>query len=80
MGVVRLRWDRSPESDVARYIIYRRAAGGEFMREASVAPPATQFVDQNLAPGTYRYVVTAQDAAATPNESARSNEIVVTVP
>ena len=80
VGVVRLRWDRSPESDVARYIIYRSAAGGEFMREASVAPPATQFVDQNLAPGTYRYVVTAQDAAATPNESARSNEIVVTVP
>jgi hypothetical protein len=45
-----------------------------------VTPPITAFVDQNLAPGTYRYVVTAQDAAATPNESARSNEIVVRVP
>ncbi len=79
-GVVRLRWDPSPESDVARYVIYRATAGGEFMREGSVAPPSTAFIDRDLAPGTYRYVITAQDAAATPNESARSNEITVSVP
>jgi hypothetical protein len=79
-GVVRLRWDPSPETDVARYVIYRATAGGEFMREGSVAPPNTAFIDRDLATGTYRYVVTAQDAAATPNESARSNEITVSVP
>ena len=79
-GLVRLRWDPSPDGDVVRYIVYRSAEGGEFTRQASVTPPITAFVDQNLAPGTYRYVVTAQDAAATPNESARSNEIVVRVP
>ena len=80
VGVVRLRWDPSPDSDVVRYVVYRSAGNGEFMREGSVAPPLTAFIDRNLAPGTYRYVVTAQDAAATPNESPRSNEIVVTVP
>jgi hypothetical protein len=30
--------------------------------------------------GTYRYVVTAQDNAARPNESQRSNEARVSVP
>jgi len=30
--------------------------------------------------GTYRYAVTAQDNAARPNESGRSNEARVTVP
>jgi fibronectin type 3 domain-containing protein len=79
-GLVRLRWDPSPDAGVVRYVIYRGAEGGEFTREGSVTPPVTAFIDQNLAPGTYRYVVTAQDAAATPNESARSNEIVVRVP
>jgi hypothetical protein len=45
-----------------------------------VAPPATAFIDQGVAPGTYRYVVTAEDLAATPNESARSDAITVVVP
>jgi fibronectin type 3 domain-containing protein len=29
---------------------------------------------------TYRYAVTALDRARTPNESARSNEVTVSVP
>lgn len=79
-GVVRLRWDPSPEPDVARYVIYRSGAGGGFTRAGSVTPPFTTFIDQNLAPGTYRYVVTAEDTAGTPNESPRSSEITVSVP
>lgn len=79
-GVVRLRWEPNPEPDVARYVVYRAGPGGVFSRVGSVAPPATAFIDQGVAPGTYRYVVTAEDLAATPNESARSDAITVVVP
>jgi hypothetical protein len=45
-----------------------------------VRPPVTTFVDRNVAPGTYRYTVTAQDATARANESRPSNEVTVSVP
>jgi len=79
-GTVRLAWRPSPDPDVAAYVIYRAAPGGEFVRVGTVRPPATVFVDRDVPPGTWRYAVTAQDAAAHPNESARSAEITVTVP
>jgi len=42
--------------------------------------PGTTFTDRDVPPGTYRYAVTAQDASVRANESARSNEVDVTVP
>jgi fibronectin type 3 domain-containing protein len=79
-GEVRLSWKASPAPDVAAYLIYRAAPGGVFARIGSVRPPATTFVDRNVPPGRYRYAVTAQDASTRGNESARSNEVTVTVP
>ena len=80
VATVRLRWDPSPDADVARYIVYRAGARGDFERVGSVAPPSTVFTDTNVAAGSYRYVVTATDAAVQANESARSDEVSVTVP
>jgi fibronectin type 3 domain-containing protein len=77
---VRLTWSASPESDVAAYIVYRAAGAGAFERVGSTRPPIATFVDRDVARGTYRYVVTAQDSASRPNESGRSNEVTVTVP
>lgn len=79
-GEVRLSWKPSPATDVAAYVVYRAAAAGEFTRVGSVRPPATTFVDRDVPPGRYRYAVTAQDASTRANESARSNEVTVTVP
>src|SRR5262249_13242166 len=79
-GEVRLSWRPSPERDVATYIVYRIGRGGTPMRVGSVRPPNTTFVDRDVPPGTYRYMVTAQDASARANESDPSNEVTVTVP
>ena len=80
VGTVRLRWDPSPDADVARYIVYRAEMEGSFVRVGSVAPPNTGFIDRDVPGGRYRYTVTAVDGALTPNESARSNEVSVSVP
>jgi hypothetical protein len=79
-ATVRLTWSVSPESDVAAYIVYRAAAGGAFERVGSTRAPTATFVDRAVARGTYRYAVTAQDSGVRPNESGRSNEVVVSVP
>ena len=79
-GEVRLSWKPSPAPDVAAYVIYRAVGGGPFTRIGSVRPPATTFVDREVPPGRYRYAVTAQDTSTRANESARSNEVTVTVP
>lgn len=79
-ATVRLAWSASPERDVAVYIVYRATAGGAFERVGSTRPPTVTFVDRDVPSGTYRYVVTAQDAGARPNESGRSNEVMVAVP
>ena len=79
-AIVRLSWSPSPESDVAGYIVYRAAEGGAFERVGSTRALDTTFVDRGVARGTYRYVVTAVDSAAQPNESRRSNEARVSVP
>jgi fibronectin type 3 domain-containing protein len=79
-GVVRLSWSPSPEADVAGYIVYRAPETGGFERIGSVDAPATTYLDRTVTHGTYRYVVTAQDRAAHPNESRRSNEARVSLP
>jgi len=79
-GAVRLSWSASPEADVAGYIVYRATATGGFERIGSTTAPSTTYVDRAVTPGVYRYAVTAQDRAARPNESRRSNEVRVTLP
>jgi fibronectin type 3 domain-containing protein/predicted small lipoprotein YifL len=79
-GTVRLAWRASPDPDVAAYVVYRARPGGDFERVGSARPPATVFTDRDVPPGTWRYAVTAVDAARRPNESARSNVVTVTVP
>jgi len=69
-----------PDPDVAAYVIYRANPTGPFERVGTARPPAVVFVDRDVVPGTYRYAVAAEDASARPNESARSNEVTVTVP
>jgi fibronectin type 3 domain-containing protein len=77
---VRLSWRASPATDVAGYSVYRARADEAFARVGSTTPDRTAFIDAGVAPGTYRYAVTALDAAARPNESARSNIVTVTLP
>jgi fibronectin type 3 domain-containing protein len=79
-ATVRLAWSPSPEPDVAAYVVYRAAARGPFVRVGSTRAPTTVFVDRDVPRGSYRYAVTAQDAASLPNESRHSNEVTVTVP
>jgi fibronectin type 3 domain-containing protein len=79
-GTARLSWGASPEPDVAAYVVYRAHDQGDFVRIGATRAPATTFVDRDVAPGTYRYAVTAQDGGARANESARSDEVRVTVP
>jgi len=79
-GAVRLAWDASPEPDVGAYVVYRADARGVFVRIGSTRPPTTVFVDREAPRGTQRYAVTAEDSAARPNESPRSNEVSVAVP
>ena len=79
-GAVRLSWKPSPDGDVSGYVVYRAAEGGAFVRIGATQPPATTFVDRDVARGAWRYAVTAEDSAAPRNESARSNEVTVAVP
>jgi len=80
-GSVRLSWTASPEADVALYAVYRAEGAGAFLRIATVQNLTTLYADQDVQSGrTYRYAVTALDRARKANESARSNEVSVTVP
>ena len=77
---MRLSWRPSPEPDVARYVIYRAAPGGTFVRVGSVTPPATTFVDRDVPSGRWRYAVSAEDGGSRKNESPRSTDVAVSVP
>ena len=79
-ATVQLAWRGSAEPDVAGYVVYRTDARGVSARVGATRVPDTIFVDRPIPPGTYRYEVTAYDAAAVPNESARSSPATVTVP
>jgi fibronectin type 3 domain-containing protein len=79
-NTVRLSWSASQDPGVAAYVIYRAAGDGEPARVGSVRAPATTFTDRELASGTYRYTVRAQDSTARATESAPSNEVAVTIP
>jgi hypothetical protein len=77
---VDLRWDPSPATDLAGYRIYRLRAGEP--RPVRLTPELLKtphFVDTTAVPGqTYSYAVTAVDDSRRANESAPSEEAVVT--
>jgi hypothetical protein len=77
---VRLSWTPGTEPDLGGYVIYRADGAGPFVRVGSVRAPGTTFIDGDLAPGEYRYAVTAQDTSPRANESPHSNEVRVSVP
>jgi predicted small lipoprotein YifL len=80
-GSVRLAWNPSSEEDVALYAVYRAEGTDAFIRIATIQPITTLYTDRDVRSGrTYRYAVTALDRARKANESARSNEVSVTVP
>ena len=80
-GSVRLAWNASPEEDVTLYAVYRAEGTGAFLRIATTQATTTLYTDRDVQPGrTYRYAVTALDRARKANESARSQEVSVTVP
>jgi hypothetical protein len=75
-----LSWQPDTEADLAGYIVYRRAAGGDWQRISPAQPvvgPA--FHDAHVQAGqTYSYAVTAIDEGG--HESGRSDEAEETVP
>jgi hypothetical protein len=75
-GRIRLYWFPNEEADLAKYRVYRKAAGeAEFAAVGSADPAEPSFVDDTAAAGVrYHYRVTAIDAAEPPNESAPSPE------
>lgn len=79
---VRLSWSPSPEADVAGYLVYRASLpGGPYVRLTPALLRTTVFTDRAVERGqTYSYAVTAVDRAPHANESARSNQVTVTVP
>ncbi len=75
---VELSWQRSPESDLKGYYVYRSANGGGFERQGDlVGLPA--YSDHSVEHGkTYRYEVSAIDQKG--NESAKSAAVEVVFP
>src|SRR5580765_412246 len=77
---VGLSWNASTDNrGVVNYNVYRSSTSGFTPSSANLiaAPSGTSFTDTGLAPGTYYYKVTAQDAAG--NLSGASNQASATV-
>lgn len=76
---IKIFWDRSDESDIAGYRVYRRAANtGSYKRLGEVKAEYTLFVDANAGDDVrYYYAVTAIDQSSPPNESDKSREATV---
>jgi len=67
---IEVSWQRSPESDLQGYYVYRSVDGAAFERQGALAPlPA--YSDRKLEHGkTYRYEISSVDKKS--NESAKS--------
>jgi fibronectin type 3 domain-containing protein/predicted small lipoprotein YifL len=79
---VSLIWDRSQESDLRGYYVYRSEVPGTAYQRLTPEPiRATTFADRAVArDATYYYVVTAVDTAPRPNESTFSDEVAIRIP
>lgn len=72
-----LVWDAGAESDLAGYRVYQSTTQGSYGAAlAEVVEPV--YISNDLAPGTYYWVVTAFDQSN--NESEASNEVSKTIP
>jgi hypothetical protein len=67
-GLVRLRWDASPESDVTYKVFRRVGEGGWQHLEEALA--ATEYTDTDPPTGEVEYAVKAVDAAGNQSEAA----------
>lgn len=76
---IKIFWDRSDESDIAGYRVYRRAADKDSYESlGEVKSEYTLFVDSNAGDSVrYYYAVTAFDQSSPPNESTKSREATV---
>lgn len=72
-------WDKSSDSDIAGYRVYRRAANKDsYELLGQVAPEFMLYVDKNVAGNVrYYYAVTAIDGSKPANESKKSREATV---
>lgn len=72
-------WDKSDESDVTGYNVYRRAANKDvYELLGKVAPEYMLYLDKNVTGDVrYYYAVTALDGSTPPNESRKSREATV---
>ena len=78
VGGARLVLEESPTADTAGYVIYRQDPEADFRRVNDEPHPRLEFRDSGLTPGlTYRYYVTAVDAAG--NEGEPSRVVTVTL-
>ena len=79
-NTVNLSWNAATDNvGVARYNVYRSTTSGFTPSAANriAQPTGPSYADSGLAPGTYYYKVTAEDAAG--NVSGVSNEVNATV-
>lgn len=76
---IKIFWDRSNDSDIAGYRVYRRAADKDSYESlGEVKAEYTLFVDSNAGDSVrYYYAVTAIDQSSPPNESDKSREATV---
>jgi hypothetical protein len=76
---VKIFWDKSSETDLGGYNVYRRAADKDnFELLGKVEPQFSLFVDNSGDSNTrYYYTVTAIDSSNPPNESYKSKEATI---
>jgi predicted small lipoprotein YifL len=75
---IEVSWQRSPESDLAGYFVYRMVNGGPWEKQDGMVNVPT-FSDRKVEHGkTYRYAVSAIDRKG--NESEKSTPIEVVFP
>ena len=75
-GTINVFWDAATDNvGVARYDVYRSTSSGFVPSSTNLIgqPTGTAFADTGMRPGTYYYVVKAEDAAG--NLSPPSNEV-----
>lgn len=78
VSTIRLGWLANAEPDLAGYKVYRRTGSGAYGAPlTTLTASETTYTVVDLLPGQYFFVVTAYDVVG--NESARSNEVTVTI-
>ena len=75
-GLVTIAWDKSPEPDVKRYLLYRKQNGGSWSKIGESDNTTTVFTDGDRAPeASYRYRVIAEDRTGLVSDPAESEAI-----